>query len=138
MLELYLRPVPKNDQPGGDEPNALVITNFPCVVGRHRRCDEKIDDLMISRRHFRFFLRDDWVWIEDLRSRNGTAINGERLARAVPLADGDVLQVGNGAFQVRLRSAADTLHEGLRSPAETAGDDPVPSPEVRACEAAAR
>ena len=44
---------------------------------------ERIDDWMISRRHCRFILRDDWVWVEDLGSRNGTILNGERLTRAL-------------------------------------------------------
>lgn len=105
MLELYLCPLPTNEHPARLSPTPIVITRFPCVLGRHARCDERIDDLMISRRHCRFVLRDDWAWVEDLGSRNGTLLNGERVSRALPVADGDILQVGDLGFQVGLQNS---------------------------------
>jgi pSer/pThr/pTyr-binding forkhead associated (FHA) protein len=105
MLELHLRPMPTDDHPDENEPAAIVISRFPCVLGRNARCDEHIDDLMVSRQHCKFILRDDWVWVEDLASRNGTVLNGERLSRAMPIGDGDVFQVGQRAYQVQLQNA---------------------------------
>jgi CheY-like chemotaxis protein len=42
------------------------------------------------------------VWVEDLGSRNGTRLNGEPVAGARPLADGDRLELARLAFRVRL------------------------------------
>jgi pSer/pThr/pTyr-binding forkhead associated (FHA) protein len=106
MLELHLCPLPAKGRLDRNEPPEIVITRFPCMIGRSSRCDERIEDLMISRRHCRFILRDNWVWIEDLHSRNGTLLNGERVTGAMPLGEGDVLLVGNQVFQVRVQNAA--------------------------------
>jgi predicted component of type VI protein secretion system len=102
MTELHLEPLPGNDWPSHHAPTPLVISRFPCMLGRSSRCDERIDDLRISRRHCTFSVRDDRVWVEDLNSQNGTRLNGERIAGARPLADGDVLQIAYVAFQIRI------------------------------------
>src|SRR5215468_7599063 len=80
----------------------IVLTRLPFVVGRHPGCDYCIPDRQVSRYHCTFFLREGQVWVEDLRSLNGTSLNGTRLTGAQPLADGDRLHVGDRQFQVRL------------------------------------
>jgi pSer/pThr/pTyr-binding forkhead associated (FHA) protein len=138
MPELYLGPVPTNDRLGSNDSASIVITRFPCMLGRNTRCDERIDNLTISRQHCRFTLRDGRVWVEDLGSRNGTGLNGERLNGAQPLTDGDVFQVGHLAFQVRLQNAPVASLVSplpLTAPAET---NLPPSHSQVACDAAAR
>jgi pSer/pThr/pTyr-binding forkhead associated (FHA) protein len=110
MLELYLRPWPSKGRLDRVEPTDIVLADFPCVFGRHSRCHVRIDDMMISRQHCQFILRDDWVWLEDLGSRHGTLLNGDRISRALPLTDGDVVQMGNQAFEVRIQKEAATAH----------------------------
>ncbi len=138
MLELHLRPMPTNDHRDTNEPAPIVITRFPCVLGRNARCDEHIDDLMVSRQHCKFMLRDDWLWVEDLGSRNGTTLNGERLTHALPVGDGDVLQLGQRAYQVQLQNASVASLETPFAPAEAAGMPPLPSPEPVECDAVAK
>jgi predicted component of type VI protein secretion system len=104
MTELHLEPLPGNDWPSHHAPTPLVISGFPCVLGRSSRCDERIDDLRVSRRHCTFSVRDGRVWVEDLNSQNGSRLNGERFTGARPLAEGDVLQVGYLAFHVRMEN----------------------------------
>jgi pSer/pThr/pTyr-binding forkhead associated (FHA) protein len=106
MLELHLGRLATSDWQGKNEPADLVISRFPCVLGRSPTCDERIDDLMVSRCHCVFSCHEGRAWVEDLGSRNGTGLNGDRLTGVQPLVDGDILQVGNLAFQVRLRNAA--------------------------------
>jgi pSer/pThr/pTyr-binding forkhead associated (FHA) protein len=105
MTELHLEPLPGNDWPSKHAPTPLIISRFPCVLGRSSRCDERIDDMRISRRHCTFTLRDGRVWVKDLDSHNGTRINGERLNGAAPLAEGDMLQIAYHAFHVRIENA---------------------------------
>jgi len=53
------------------------------------------DDASLSRRHVRFSRdMEDW-WIEDLGSKNGTLVNGIRIAAKQPLGPGDRLSVGH-------------------------------------------
>jgi len=87
-------------------PTALFINHFPCVIGRGDHCDEPIDNLMISRRHCAFSVHDGQVWVEDLGSRNGTRLNGERLTSAQPVAEGAALQLAQLAFQVLFQKAS--------------------------------
>ena len=111
MPELHLMP----PGPGGAEGQAqaaFVLTRFPCVLGRGRDCDHRLDDPRVSRRHCEFSLRGGRVWAEDLGSRNGTSLNGQPVAGARPLGDGDRLDLAFSPFVVRLAGAP----EGAAAP----------------------
>jgi pSer/pThr/pTyr-binding forkhead associated (FHA) protein len=65
-----------------------------CVVGRHPGVTFPIEDNLASRRHFRVF-QEGGIWmVEDLRSTNGTRVNGERVERQ-SLRDGDAITAGS-------------------------------------------
>jgi predicted component of type VI protein secretion system len=106
MPEVYLRFLSPNDPEGSREEPAIAIRHFPCVVGRHSDCDERLELPFISRRHCALSLRGDTVWVEDLGSRNGTFLNGERLDGAQPLHDGDRLDVAFLPLRVQVQGAA--------------------------------
>ncbi len=63
------------------------------ILGRDPRCDVVIPNRQVSRRHARVFRKGQEIWVEDLGSKNGTYINGERLnpQEPAPLHEGDVL-----------------------------------------------
>jgi pSer/pThr/pTyr-binding forkhead associated (FHA) protein len=64
-----------------------------CVVGRGADVDFVLTDTLASRRHVRLS-KDGAAWVaEDLGSRNGTLVNGQRVQRQ-GLKDGDLLRVG--------------------------------------------
>jgi predicted component of type VI protein secretion system len=98
---LYLESLAAGE-PGVAVPAAVGVERFPCVLGRHPRCDRRLNDPAVSRRHCAFSLREDRVWVEDLGSLNGTWLNGESLREARPLAEGDRLEVAHLCFRVRL------------------------------------
>jgi ABC-type multidrug transport system ATPase subunit/pSer/pThr/pTyr-binding forkhead associated (FHA) protein len=65
------------------------------TIGRSRRCDLVIDSESVSRRHAAVTPAGDGFELSDLRSRNGTLLNGEALDRgARALASGDTITVG--------------------------------------------
>jgi pSer/pThr/pTyr-binding forkhead associated (FHA) protein len=74
------------------------------VIGRVLGCDQVIDLPMISSRHARLFREGDRILIEDLRSSNGTFVNGTRVEGPVVLNSGD--EIGLGSHRVTL--AADS------------------------------
>src|SRR4051812_47780877 len=51
-----------------------------CVVGRGRPADVVVDEASLSRSHARFVFDGERVVVDDVGSRNGTFLNGERLA----------------------------------------------------------
>ena len=63
------------------------------MIGRAPACDLVFDDSAISREHARVEVDGDAVVVRDLRSRNGTWVNGERTETA-ELQPGDELVVG--------------------------------------------
>jgi DNA-binding winged helix-turn-helix (wHTH) protein len=65
------------------------------VVGRDRGCAAHIDADSVSRHHARLTVTDRVVSIEDLGSKNGTWVAGERIRGTVPLADGTTFQLGS-------------------------------------------
>lgn len=64
------------------------------IIGRGSICQVTIDDPMLSRRHVRIDFSGSQPTIEDLRSRNGTQLNGRPLVGRASLKDGDRIRVG--------------------------------------------
>jgi len=64
------------------------------VLGRAPDATIRIGDDGVSRHHARFRVETGEIWIEDLRSRNGTFLNGKRVEQLTALRDGDKIQVG--------------------------------------------
>jgi pSer/pThr/pTyr-binding forkhead associated (FHA) protein len=78
------------------------------TIGRYEgpnsasRC-MSVDDGRVSRRHARLFCAGGKTFIEDLRSRNGTALNGEvlRPGEPRPVGSGDIIRVGQSFLLIR-------------------------------------
>jgi hypothetical protein len=69
------------------------------LIGRHERCDIVLRDATVSREHARLVFRDHKWIIQDLRSRNGTIVNGVRVGRS-ELCPGDLLALGDERLRV--------------------------------------
>lgn len=70
------------------------------VIGRGDSCDIQLpDDTFASQLHARIWPEAGVLWVEDLGSTNGSALNGDALVEQRPLAKGDRLQVGNTVFE---------------------------------------
>ncbi len=59
------------------------------VIGRHPACDIVVDASAVSRQHAAVSVDGDTVCVEDLRSRNGTTINGRLVTGRQQLTEGD-------------------------------------------------
>ncbi len=73
--------------------NVALNPESPLVVGRTRG-DLILDDPMVSGRHMQLQWREGAWWLQDLKSTNGTMVDG-RLVREVPLQPGSEIAVGN-------------------------------------------
>ncbi len=60
------------------------------------------DAAVVSRRHAEIKKSDEQFIITDLKSFNGTLVNGQRITETVPLFDGDEIQLGVGGPLLRL------------------------------------
>jgi hypothetical protein len=76
------------------------------VLGRAPDCDVVVSNIASSRRHARLTVgaMPGALSIEDLRSRNGTFVNEERVAGRTCLLDGFRIRIGATVFLVRLHA----------------------------------
>src|ERR1044071_2006544 len=73
------------------------------VVGRGADCQLALDDALVSRRHAMFLVNGDELVVEDLGSRNGVRVNGERITGRTRLSDGDRGRIANQDMAIRRR-----------------------------------
>ncbi|MGA7979233.1 MAG: FHA domain-containing protein [Chromatiaceae bacterium] len=97
--------------------NRIEVDGSSLVIGRDPQCDLCLDHRSVSRRHARLFRAGtDW-YLSDLRSTNGTLVNGNRISNKW-LQCGDSIRVG--AYSLRFsRELADQPEE-----------KPVPAPKA--------
>ncbi|HSF19000.1 MAG TPA: SpoIIE family protein phosphatase [Vicinamibacteria bacterium] len=86
--ELHVKPL-------HGEPYRFPVTKDVISIGRSKRNDLVLADQWLSRHHAEIRQENGRHVICDLESRNGTYVNGERLQRAVPLQNGDVVTLGD-------------------------------------------
>lgn len=78
-----------------------IAVNGPVVVGRSPNADIVIGAGYVSARHARFTLMGQNLFVEDLGSTNGTAVDGQLIAQPTALNDNDVVNVGDVSIRVR-------------------------------------
>src|SRR5262245_59065371 len=65
------------------------------AIGREMDCEISIDDATVSRRHARVIITRGEACLEDLGSKNGTWLRGQRLDGCAALQDGDPIRIGS-------------------------------------------
>ena len=73
----------------------------PFEVGRGAQAELALRDPEVSRRHACFQSRDGIVYVNDLKSSNGTFLNGRRVTEAIEVREGDAVDVGTTRMMVR-------------------------------------
>ncbi len=63
------------------------------VMGRHPDCELTLDSGAVSRQHACINLKADQFHLEDLKSRNGTFLNGRLITDPTVLNDGDLIRI---------------------------------------------
>jgi adenylate cyclase len=81
----------------GETPQAYTFAAGEVVIGRSPDCQIVLKDFGISRTHAKVLVDEDGVRIQDLKSKNGTQVNGVPVVEA-PLKDGDRILLGK--FQI--------------------------------------
>lgn len=71
-----------------------VVLEGPVTLGRDPLVEMPLQGTGISRRHCRVFPEDGGYVLEDLRSTNGTLLNGERIDGRIRLTPGDRIYLG--------------------------------------------
>ena len=81
---------------------SLEVPAGESVIGRDRRCAVQIDADSVSRHHARLNATGREATIEDLGSKNGTWVDGERIQGTVQLTDGKSFRLGSETIRFEL------------------------------------
>jgi serine/threonine protein kinase len=77
------------------------------IVGRGSQSDTKLDDPVMSRKHFSLASENGKFLVEDLQSSTGTFVNGYRISKQAELHGSDELIAGNTKFSVSITGGSD-------------------------------
>jgi adenylate cyclase len=89
----------------GETPQTYSFAAGEVVIGRSPDCQIVLRDFGISRNHAKVVADDNGVRIMDLKSKNGTQVNGVPVVEA-PLKDGDRIHLGK--FQITFADALES------------------------------
>jgi diguanylate cyclase (GGDEF)-like protein len=104
---------------GSSSGKQFKVYKGTAVIGRAPNVELRVVDDGISRSHARIRAETGRAWVEDLGSRNGTFLNGAKVATPTELRDGDKIQVGrNTVIRFGFQDDLDeSFHENLMSSA---------------------
>ncbi len=87
---------------GSHEGKEIPVSSEKFLIGRSDSCSLRPKSESVSRKHCIIVLKEGRVLVQDLKSRNGTSVNGKRLPSdmAKVLNPGDKLTIGKLEFEV--------------------------------------
>jgi pSer/pThr/pTyr-binding forkhead associated (FHA) protein len=89
-----------------------LAMNEDLTIGRdpsNRLQFHQDEDDLVGRKHAKIIRQLEQTILVDLRSRNGTFINNERITGPTPLKSGDVVEFGHGGPRIQFYQGKDSL-----------------------------
>jgi serine phosphatase RsbU (regulator of sigma subunit) len=116
----------------GSCPGQLIeLQGERMVMGRHPSCQIVLDNAAVSRNHAQILESHGTFYIEDLRSRNGTLLNGTRIQGRVEIKDDDEIRVCEVVMRFFLGMPPDSdKFKIVRAELELPEPGPNPSPTI--------
>jgi pilus assembly protein CpaF len=97
-----------------------VFDKHEINVGRVQGNDLMLPKGNVSKRHARLLFRDGRIIVTDLKSTNGTYVNGRKIAQATIVREGDKIYVGDFVLRIEMGG-------GTPSPRHASGGAPLTS-----------
>ncbi len=79
--------------------HVVDLTQEGLTIGRGDAATIRVASNAVSRVHARFFLKDGKPHVADLKSLNGTTVNGNPVSMPTPFQAGDLIQLGEVSVQ---------------------------------------
>lgn len=92
----------------GDDEQELSFSTSEVTFGRTQDNDVVVKDPDASRSHCRIYVQRGQHFVEDLKSANGTELNGKPLRKATALKNGDRISIGEVHIDFRLAGPSQT------------------------------
>ncbi|MEO1530087.1 MAG: FHA domain-containing protein [Planctomycetota bacterium] len=92
---------------GSQKGERYVIASSPFIIGRDERCHLRFETRTISRKHCVIRFDENAVHIQDLKSRNGTSVNGSTISsdQLQEVAHHTTIEIGKYSFRISIRDA---------------------------------
>src|SRR5215510_967041 len=117
-------------QEKGGEQRRMVFNKPEVTIGRVQGNDIVLPKGNVSKRHARIVLKDGKFIIVDLKSTNGTYVNGRKITSPLVVKDSDKIYIGD--FIVGVVEAASADPDGPpESNAAAPAERPAATPDVR-------
>ena len=84
------------------------------TIGRGEENDIRLTHSTVSRQHTLVYLENGQPFVQDMKSRNGTYLNGERVEKAA-LSSGDIVWVGDVALRFLQENHRDLIDTGTET-----------------------
>jgi hypothetical protein len=97
-------------EPGGVA-HRILVDHLPFALGRSLTSHYVIYSRQVSKEHAEIFRVGEEFRIRDLRSTNGTFVNGQRIVEA-PLCNGDIVHVAHKEFRFSYEPPGPALDPG--------------------------
>jgi FHA domain len=83
----------------GHEPGTTFDVGEGTTFGRSDGADIRVDDPFASSAHARIFQRDEFMYLEDMGSTNGTYLNGRQVKAPERLKMADTIRIGDSEYR---------------------------------------
>jgi hypothetical protein len=105
-----------------------ALGRTPVVLGREEGAEISLQDPEMSRRHARISWQEGYYVLEDLRSTNGTYLNGTVIRGPQRLNQGDTIGIGQTVLEFEWQAGAAPRQPVYEAPRYSAPQPPPPSP----------
>ncbi|GAB5404089.1 MAG: FHA domain-containing protein [Aureliella sp.] len=112
---------------GGHAGKLISVNHDKFLIGRSDDCHLRPKSESISRRHCAIVRKDGRILMVDLKSRNGTIVNGKKLdpKKAKILKDGDEIKVGKLEFTAVIEAGVSNVKKSEVKNVKEAADRTV-------------
>jgi len=83
---------------GSNSGQMVEVSGERTILGRHPNCEVVVDNVAVSRHHAQILENHGHFYLEDLRSRNKTFLNGTPIDGRVQLDNGDQIKICDLSF----------------------------------------
>ena len=87
---------------GEQQPVTESLADGAYIIGRGNAAKVRLPYADVSERHALVVVRNGTASIEDLKSANGTYVNGKQISGIVPLSDDSIVQIGNTLMRISM------------------------------------
>ena len=87
----------------GSEPKSQNFAGIEVLIGRSLDCDFILEDSTVSSRHARLSYHLNQWWFEDLKSTNGSFLDGIRVEEPIVVKDNDEIFCGDAIFRISIK-----------------------------------